>query len=370
MLLADKSKFPRDKPCGGGLTMRAVRLLPFDVDPVVEDRTTRVRFGLDFKHRFERRLDDPLVLMTRRSGSMPSSPSRRRRPGRTFRDGVRVADLVASDHGVEATVDGTKIAANHTLLADGANGTSTRAVGLDDGRDYGVALEGNVPHGVASRDRYLRRMVIELGILPGGYGWVFPKGDHVNVGVGGWATSGPRLRDHLRRLCVEHGLPWDRVESLRGHRLPMRRVPTTLARGRALAPSVTLPAWSTRSRATGCTRGSSAAGSGPRRHSTSSPDGGRSSTPTVDELQRSLARLVAASWGIKAALDRFPRLSFFVVQAAVRVARDRRGHARRPREPARGERRRARADLAPARARAPCRRPRTRPSSRWISRAL
>ena len=47
--------------------MRAVRLLPFSVDPVVEDRTTRVRFGLDFAHRFERRLDDPLVLMTQRT---------------------------------------------------------------------------------------------------------------------------------------------------------------------------------------------------------------------------------------------------------------------------------------------------------------
>ena len=66
VLLADRARFPRDKPCGGGLTMRAVRLLPFSVDPVVEDRTTIVEFGLNFGSRFERRTDEPLVLMTQR----------------------------------------------------------------------------------------------------------------------------------------------------------------------------------------------------------------------------------------------------------------------------------------------------------------
>src|SRR5687767_15931382 len=66
VLLVDKARFPRDKPCGGGLTMRAVRLLPFSVDSVVEDRTTRVRFGLDYRARFERSVDQPLVLMTQR----------------------------------------------------------------------------------------------------------------------------------------------------------------------------------------------------------------------------------------------------------------------------------------------------------------
>src|SRR5437764_3345190 len=66
VLLADKAAFPRDKPCGGGLTMRAVRQLPFSVEPVVEDRTTRVRLGLDFTRRVERQMDEPLVLMTQR----------------------------------------------------------------------------------------------------------------------------------------------------------------------------------------------------------------------------------------------------------------------------------------------------------------
>src|SRR5579864_3023351 len=40
VLLLDRARFPRDKPCGGGVTIRAADLLPFDLSPVVE-RTVR-----------------------------------------------------------------------------------------------------------------------------------------------------------------------------------------------------------------------------------------------------------------------------------------------------------------------------------------
>ena len=46
VLLVDKARFPRDKPCGGGLTLRAVKELPVDVTPVVEDVVTRVECRL------------------------------------------------------------------------------------------------------------------------------------------------------------------------------------------------------------------------------------------------------------------------------------------------------------------------------------
>src|SRR6185295_12849276 len=93
VLLADKANFPRDKPCGGGLTLRAVRLLPFDVGPVVEDRTTRVRFGLDFTRRFERQLEEPLVLMTQRVRLDAFLAEQAASAGADFRDGARVSDL-------------------------------------------------------------------------------------------------------------------------------------------------------------------------------------------------------------------------------------------------------------------------------------
>ena len=231
-MLADKAKFPRDKPCGGGLTMRAVRLLPFAVDPVVEDRTTRVRFGLDFTRRFERRLDDPLVLMTQRKQARCVP----RRAGRASRRGVpgrrSVPMSSPTDDGVEATVNGSENRCKSCPSGGRGERTSTRAVGLDDGRDYGVALEANVPYGVVSEDEYRGLLCLELANVPGGYGWVFPKGDHVNVGVGGWEREGPRLREHLARFCREYGIPESSLEDVRGHRLPLIHPRARVAKGR------------------------------------------------------------------------------------------------------------------------------------------
>ena len=108
------------------------------------------------------------------------------------------------------------------------NGKLARAAGLGGGNPYGIALEGNGP----LRDGQPGRATVELGVVPGGYGWVFPKDGHANYGVGGWATEGPRLREHLRRLCAAHGVDSTRLTDLHGRRLPIR-APTRARRGRS-----------------------------------------------------------------------------------------------------------------------------------------
>ena len=56
VLLADKAHFPRDKPCGGGMTLRAVRQCPVDPTPVVEEWVDQVE--LRFRYRVRRRAHD------------------------------------------------------------------------------------------------------------------------------------------------------------------------------------------------------------------------------------------------------------------------------------------------------------------------
>ena len=197
VLLADKKRFPRDKACGGGLTGRAVRELPCDVSPVVEDVVHRFELRLRYRKRLERRSESPLVLMTRRRRLDAFLAEQAAAAGADFRDGVTVEGLTLGPDGAEA--DGRRRPRQAPVLvgADGANGMVARNAGLGGGILYGIALEGNGP---------LRRgrqglATVELGVVPGGYGWVFPKDGHANYGVGGWSSEGPRLRTHLRRLC-------------------------------------------------------------------------------------------------------------------------------------------------------------------------
>jgi geranylgeranyl reductase family protein len=234
VLLADRARFPRDKPCGGGLTGRALRHAPCDVTPVVEHTVDRMVLRLAYKRRFARRSSPPLILMTQRRRLDAHLAEQAASLGADFRDGARVDDLQLEDERVLATVGGSPVEASFLVGADGANGVVAGAAGVGDGIVRGVALEGNAPWTDLDPRPYSGTAWVELGVVPGGYAWVFPKGDHGNIGVGGWLSEGPKLRSHLDVLSRRHGLDPERLRDVRGHRLPMRRLGAEPARGRVL----------------------------------------------------------------------------------------------------------------------------------------
>ena len=306
VLLLDRARFPRDKPCGGGLTYRAIRELPIAVDPVVEDVVDKFEFGFRYRHRFERRGASTIILMTQRRRLDAFLAEQAAAAGAEFRDGAKVT---AVDPAGSVTVGGETIRASVVIGADGVNGVAGRSLGLDTSYRYGVALEGNVPYRYARAKRYRGRAVLELGVVPGGYGWVFAKGDHVNVGVGGWESEGPRLRDHLRRLCAAHDIPEGEVGSLRGYRLPLRRPQDALVRGRALVVGDAAGLVDPLS-GDGMYEGFVSA----RLASEAALDliVGRADTlgPYAGALTGALSSQASASWAAKRALDRFPRLVY------------------------------------------------------------
>jgi flavin-dependent dehydrogenase len=265
----------------------------------------RLRYGRSFE-----RGGRPLTVMTQRRRLDAFLAERAVEAGAEFRDGTR-AD-VESD--TRLLVGGQAVEAGAIVGADGANGATARALGLGGEIVHGVALEGNLRYGGGvSRDRYGGRMVLELAVLPGGYGWVFPKGDHVNFGVGGWGYEGPRLRDHLRRLCDEHDVDPAELTDVRGHRLPLRRPGTRLASVRAVlvgdAAGLVDPVSGD---------GMYEAFFSARLAAAATMDllEGRAESlgPYEAVVTRALAPVAAAGWGAKVALDRYPRAVFALMR--------------------------------------------------------
>src|SRR5919197_2865479 len=307
--LLERARFPRDKPCGGGLTERALRQLPFSVEPVVEETVdileARLRYGL----RFERRSSSRLAVMTQRRRLDTYLAEQAVAAGAELRQDARVTAV----EGTTVRVGDQKLAGDVLIGADGVNGIVGRSLDLGRDHQHGVALEGNVSHEDVDASRYARRLVLEFGVVPGGYGWVFPKGDHVNVGVGGWEREGPTLRAQLARLCEEHGIDPQAVTDLRGYRLPMRRPSAGLARGRValvgdaaglVEPLTGDGIYEAFLSAKLVTEAALAVLEGAE----------TGLEPYAAALTRTLAPLVSAGWGAKVALDRFPRLMFSVAR--------------------------------------------------------
>ena len=309
VLLLDKATFPRDKPCGGGLTLRAVRQLPVDPAPVVEHEVDRMAFRLGWHSHFERKgKRGPFVLMTQRRRLDNYLVEQAVEAGAEFHDGVKVT--VSTEPELSVRFDGREIQPQILVGADGANGTTAKALGLGGPIVHGVAYEGNAPF----EEKYRGLAVIELGTIPGGYGWIFPKGDHVNVGVGGWEAEGPKLRVHLAELCRRHEVDADSLESVRGHRLPLRRQGFVPARGRTLlvgdAAGLVDPLTGD-----GMYEAFVSARLGAEAALDVLAGQAEAVEPYTERLAKALGSLADASWGAKVALDRYPRMTFALARA-------------------------------------------------------
>jgi geranylgeranyl reductase family protein len=234
VLLVDRARFPRDKPCGGGVTVRAFKEAPVDLTPVVEQVVERVRFSFRLGEFFDHAYPQTLVYMTQRHRLDAYLVERAVVAGATFQDGRLVRDIELNG-GVRLAVEGEAVEAGVLVGADGANGVVGKAAGLSPVRDAPVALEANFPYANgAAPDGWRDLLALELGSMAGGYGWSFPKADHFNVGCGGFRGVGGRLRDHLAALRAHYGLQDAPVENVRGHHLPTRTDGAPIVAGRAL----------------------------------------------------------------------------------------------------------------------------------------
>ena len=101
VLLLDKHRFPRDKPCGGGVTLRAASVQDLDLSPVIERTIYAARFSLRLGDTFDRTYPEPLTYMTQRCRLDALLAERAASAGAAFHDGEAVKSVEAGDSALE-----------------------------------------------------------------------------------------------------------------------------------------------------------------------------------------------------------------------------------------------------------------------------
>lgn len=211
VLLVDAARFPRRKTCGGGLTLRAARLLPFPVDEVVDARTSAFRFAWAERHAVVARAPEPFLLQVRRERLDHLLLRRAVERGAGLLQGRRVRALAEREDHVDVLVDPPAegpaapevLRARVVVGADGARGVTARSAGLAAGRRYVPAVEAEVPVPGHPPDA----VTFDFALPRWGYAWVFPKGDRSSVGVIAFRRPRRPLRAELDRYASLWGLP-------------------------------------------------------------------------------------------------------------------------------------------------------------------
>jgi flavin-dependent dehydrogenase len=151
--------------------------------------------------------------------------------GAVVRTGVTVGAYDEQDGIVILGTSGGPVWARAVVAADGSQGRASSYVGVTY-EHVDIGLEAELPTPAGSD--WDGHVLLDWGPVPGSYGWVFPKGDILTVGVIGDRAAGEAMRDYYRSFVARLGLDLTTAVHDGGHLTRVRALDSPLRRGQVL----------------------------------------------------------------------------------------------------------------------------------------
>jgi geranylgeranyl reductase family protein len=233
--LIEKEALPRYKTCGGGVVGRAFRILPEDVAIPVEHACHAAEANfLDSGLGFRVSRDVPIVSMTMRADLDKALVDAAVASGAELLAPCTLLDLEQDPDGVDLHTSSGLVRAGWVVGADGALSTVARKAGWTHPLRTIPALEAEiaVPADVHARFAGVARFDFEA--MEAGYGWVFPKREHLSCGILTTERGVGGLREALERYLARVGLSSPAPDELHGYVIPARPRRGGFVRGRVL----------------------------------------------------------------------------------------------------------------------------------------
>lgn len=195
VLALDRERFPRYKVCGGAISARVDALLEGAHRGVVERTVSAMTFRYRGQEAFTVEGGDPVVSFVMRDRFDAALAERAAGAGADLRYEEPALSIAETAESVEVVTPKATYRTRFLVGADGAN--SRAAKSLNPVPSAGVyGLEAELPSPGGSND-----VILEMGAVSGGYGWIFPKQQGMSIGIGGFRTADPRPKSAFERFA-------------------------------------------------------------------------------------------------------------------------------------------------------------------------
>jgi len=241
VLMVDKSKFPRDKICGGSMDVRILDDYKYlqNCKELIECYCKgSYIYSPSLKNVIKLESENPTSLCVLRDKFDEGLKNLALDAGVEFIDGNGVKDLVTSVNRAEVTLeDGKSVNTEVIIGADGVRSIVAKKSGLKpkwapDEIASCVIQEFNIGESTIDEfftEKRYKHLHVRFGGMFG-YGWVFPKKEHLNIGIGaiqsetkGRLNLNEQFKDYIKVLKSQKIIPDDLViGKCRGWPLPLK----------------------------------------------------------------------------------------------------------------------------------------------------
>jgi geranylgeranyl reductase family protein len=209
-LLLEKCSIPREKPCGGAVMYRGIRILGGRLPRrLVEQRIFGLRFTLPNGTKSEFVSNKMIGITVFRDRFDEYLAKRAVDAGAELMENSPVAHASTSDDAALVRLkDNREFQSKFLIGADGVNSVVSRSLGLRPNRKdltkVGLGMESDFYVGVDGVDQAMDGNPSVLEVIPAedriSYGWMFPKREHLAIGVAGSGVHMRALRPTFDRF--------------------------------------------------------------------------------------------------------------------------------------------------------------------------
>ncbi|MBZ9786246.1 NAD(P)/FAD-dependent oxidoreductase [Psychroflexus sp. CAK57W] len=208
-VIIEKELLPRYKTCGGGFVFRGRKNMPFDITSAVEREFFDVDIRFDAKQLALNTVrKHPIISMVMRDEFDFLMVQKAQELGVELLQGEKLTGLDFQNEYTTLTTSNQKIQAKFIIAADGALSPTAKLAGWEESRKMCPALEYEIKVPEEDFERLSTSARFDMDVIPFGYGWSFPKKNHLSVGVVNFFKTKKSIdlktyyRDYLKMLGI------------------------------------------------------------------------------------------------------------------------------------------------------------------------
>ncbi|HHV24158.1 MAG: geranylgeranyl reductase family protein [Methanosarcina sp.] len=233
-LLLEKDKFPRYKPCGGGLSEHAISYLDFELpQDLIEWEVTGAKV-LFRDQSIKAHKDRRLSVLVSRDKFDDFLLEKAKETGIEVNTGEKALCCREMPDCIEVDTRQETYQAKFAIIAEGAHGLVKTCVRPADNREeYGICLVTEIPAEERELEERLGNTVeLHFGVAGGGYGWIFPHKTYYSVGVGGVARDFLHPKKVMLEFLEKNDFSGE--YKLHGHKIPLGGIKRKIVGSRVL----------------------------------------------------------------------------------------------------------------------------------------